>query len=146
MSYGGLSDYEQMKVLGQSKVSMPDSYRQDCLNIDEYRRKVEAHPDSLEWFWNSAGHTYKGWYSFMDYRPIDDYADINIPILFVHGEQDYLVPVESTRYIQENLPDKPFEYIYADCCDHVFGCDMGKNLFATDVKQWLINHHLSLRS
>jgi pimeloyl-ACP methyl ester carboxylesterase len=76
----------------------------------------------------------------MDYKPFDDYVNINIPVLFIHGELDIEVPVESTHYIQENLPDKPFEYIYGNCCNHSLGCDMAKTLFATDVKQWIINH------
>ena len=45
-------------------------------------------------------------------KPIEFYREINIPVLFLHGEWDLNVPVESTRYVEENLPDKPFTYRY----------------------------------
>jgi pimeloyl-ACP methyl ester carboxylesterase len=48
----------------------------------------------------------------MHIRPFDYYKNINIPILFIHGRSDSTMPGESTAYIQENLPEKPFVYWY----------------------------------
>jgi dipeptidyl aminopeptidase/acylaminoacyl peptidase len=56
--------------------------------------------------------TFRWFNSFKNIRPFDYYKNINIPVLFVHGDNDYNIPVQSTVYIQENLPEKPFTYKY----------------------------------
>jgi len=45
-------------------------------------------------------------------RPFELYRKINIPVLFIHGQFDGGVNVASTKYVEENLPDKHFDYIY----------------------------------
>jgi pimeloyl-ACP methyl ester carboxylesterase len=134
MSYGGLSVYEQIKILGESPLEMTDYYREACLSVDEYKKDVELYPDSIG---EIMGYTYGWWNSFKDYRPIDDYREINIPVLFVHGKLDIMVPVESTEYIQENLPDKPFEYLYIDDLDHYFSREDGKAIIKDKIVEWI---------
>jgi dipeptidyl aminopeptidase/acylaminoacyl peptidase len=65
-------------------------------------------------------------------------VNINIPVLFLHGELDRNVSVESTRYVEDNLPDKPFDYIYYPEMAH--GPATGKDLIRLrkDIKDWLI--------
>ena len=46
------------------------------------------------------------------------YQNINIPILFIHGKEDYIIPIESTEYIENNLPNKPFDYKYINNMGH----------------------------
>jgi dipeptidyl aminopeptidase/acylaminoacyl peptidase len=48
----------------------------------------------------------------MHIKPFDHYKNIDVPILFVHGDDNYRIPWESTEYIQKNLPEKPFNYKY----------------------------------
>jgi dienelactone hydrolase len=115
-SYGGLSRYEQIKILADSELKMPEFLRETWQNIDEYKQDINAHADSLA---ELDGISYRWYNSFLDYKPYDHYINITIPVLFIHGEKDINVPVESTRYVQENLPDKPFDYIYIDAA-HVF--------------------------
>ena len=89
--YGGLSLYELYSILKSSPI-VPEYYRQiiqyyyemyETKNIDAYLSE-------------------KYILSMMEFGPFDYYENINIPILFIHGENDFNTPVESTRYIQEN--------------------------------------------
>jgi esterase/lipase len=99
--FGGLSLYESYSILKDSPI-VPNYYKAMVkYYIDMYGTK------------NINAFVSEGYIlTLMECRPFDYYADINIPILFVHGEMDFNVPVESTKYIQENLSPKPFEYIY----------------------------------
>ena len=44
-------------------------------------------------------------------RPFEFYKDINIPVLFIKGLLDDNNPPISTKYVEQNLPDKPFTFI-----------------------------------
>jgi pimeloyl-ACP methyl ester carboxylesterase len=115
ISYGGLSWYEQMKILAESPLNIHYLLRDIYKNIDLYKTDIELYPDSIGDF---IGNAYTYWNSIFDYSPFEEYKDIEVPILFIHGELDTNVPVESTKFIQENLPDKPFEYLYYGDADH----------------------------
>jgi pimeloyl-ACP methyl ester carboxylesterase len=113
---GGLSMYDSMKILSTAKIT-PRMYRK------MYAYVIENYDKGIEQWSNSIGVDKYGtvllWMSsFLAFRPFDYYEDINIPVLFIHGEMDYNVAVESTRYIQNNLPEKPFEYIYYKYMGH----------------------------
>jgi hypothetical protein len=108
---GGLSLYDSLSILRNSNRT-PRAYREQYgYVIDNYDRNIP------EWS-NSVGVDKYGnvllWLTtILSVHPFEEYyRNINIPVLFIHGEKDYNVAVESTRYVQENLPDKPFEYIY----------------------------------
>ena len=117
VAYGGLSRYEQLKIFANSQL-VNDITKEICNNLDSYKKDINLYPDSLGEF---LEYSYTYWNSMLDYRPFDDYREINIPVLFIHGELDVNVPVESTRYVQDNLQDKPFEYlIYPDADHHSF--------------------------
>jgi pimeloyl-ACP methyl ester carboxylesterase len=139
MSYGGLSRYEQWKILANSELPTPEGWRNVLRHIDEYKHDIDLHPDSMGMFY---GFTYMYEKSAMDYRPFDDFVDINIPVLFIHGEQDVNCPVESTRYIQDNLPDKPFDYFYFGDADHHSFRRSLKTLYKIlkDGRQWVYEH------
>jgi pimeloyl-ACP methyl ester carboxylesterase len=137
VSYGGLSLYEQIALLGKSELDIPDYYREACLNIDELKNELELYPESIG---EIMGYTYRWWNSFMDYRPFDYYLKMNIPILFIHGDLDIVVPVESTQYIQENLKEKPYDYIYIEDADHSFMTRKSKKIFEKDVVEWVKEH------
>jgi predicted esterase len=119
VAYGGLSLYEQLKILANSQLEgINDLTKEVYGNIDLYKEDAKLYPNSIG---DLLGQPYAWWNSIFDYRPFDDYKEINVPVLFIHGELDTNVPVESTRYVQDNLPDKPFEYlIYADADHHSF--------------------------
>lgn len=118
IAYGGLSLYEQTIILADSKLEIPYYIKEIYQNIDIYKKDIELYPNSLRSF---AGNSYIWWNSFFNYKPFDDYMDITIPILFVHGGLDTNVPVESTKYIQDNIQENPFTFlIYPDADHHSF--------------------------
>jgi len=118
VSYGGLSRYEQLKILADSRLEINYLLRDIFKNLDLFKDDIQSYPNSIGDF---IGFPYTYWNSFFDYRPFNDYREIDIPILFIHGELDVNVPVESTKYIQDNLQGKPFEYlIYSDADHHSF--------------------------
>jgi pimeloyl-ACP methyl ester carboxylesterase len=137
IAYGGLSRYEQMKILAESELDMPNDIKTLFQNVDNYKRDVESHSDSLG---NLYGLSYIWYNSFFDYSPFDRYKNINIPVLFVHGEADINVPVESTRYIQEHLSDKPFDYFYFENTDHYFSNKNAIKILKTDGVKWIYDH------
>lgn len=119
VSYGGLSRYNQTKILANSSLGgINDIAREIFNNIDVYKNDIGLYPKSIGSF---LGYPYAWWNSIFDYTPYNDYKDIDIPVLFIHGELDINVPVESTTYIRDHLPNKPFEYlIYPDADHHSF--------------------------
>ena len=139
ISYGGLSWYEQMKILANSQLNVPSLTRYVYQNIDKYKNDIELYPNSIGDF---IGFSYRYWNSFLDYKPFDDYKDIDIPVLFIHGEQDINVPVESTLYIQNNLPNKPFEYLYYTDADHHSFRNSIKTMkdLESKSKEWIDRH------
>ena len=125
---GGLSGYDVYTILNTAKIT-PKRYR------EMYAYIIENHDKGIEAWSNSIGVDKYGtvllWItSILEFRPFEYYEKINIPVLFLHGTRDYNVAVESTRYIQENLPEKPFEYIY-------YGMEHGPN-------PWLPNYYFLL--
>ena len=77
------------------------------------------------------------WYSFHARRPFEFYKNINIPVLFIHGEKDTNVPVVSTRYVEKNLPDKPFTYVYYPDMAHYPDTIGELKRLRADIAAWL---------
>jgi len=136
ISFGGLSIYESSNILSARR-NLPQGWFEMYFNLSQIFKPTSNEVfDSYEE--NYYFHTLRWFSSVMHIRPFDYYGKINIPILFVHGEADFNVPVESTRYIQENLPEKPFEYRYYDW-DH-----QPRNLadllqFRKEVAEWILS-------
>jgi esterase/lipase len=129
--YGGLSLYESYSILKSSPI-VPEYYRQivqyyyemyETKNIDAYSSE-------------------KYILSLMGVRPFDYYVNINIPILFLHGENDFNTPVESSKYIQENLTEKPFEYMYYKNMTHGPSNYSQTMQIRRDIMEWVIRNKL----
>ena len=116
IAFGGLSWYESFEVLSREP-GLPQEFT-DMYNdhLTLFNPENNEFPDCYEI--DYYGLTKRYYKSFMHIRPFDYYKNINIPILFIHGIRDFNLPVESTIYIQENLPDKPFEFRYFHNWDH----------------------------
>jgi len=117
---------------------MPDYYREACQNIDELKMEIELYSNSLG---EIMGYTYGWWNSFINYRPYDYFKNINIPILFIHGRQDIMVPVESTKYIQDNIQTSSFNYIYIENGDHTFSSNESKDELRINIINWYMEIH-----
>jgi pimeloyl-ACP methyl ester carboxylesterase len=76
-------------------------------------------------------------YSIDARRPFELYKDISIPVLFIHGQLDTNISVISTRYVEENLPDKPFDYIYYPDMIHYPETIGQLKKLRTDIANWL---------
>jgi len=137
VAYGGLSRYEQLKILAKSPLEgINDVAREVFGNIDLYKEDINLYPHSIGEF---LEYPYAWWNSILNYRPFDDYREIDIPVLFIHGELDINVPVESTKYVQDNLPGKPFEYLIYPDADHNSYMNSEKTFYdlVTRSREWL---------
>ena len=130
---GGLSMYESY-LISIKKNDVPDFWKEAYSYSISVHENLEDYSESIET--TPLGLVYRQMASFMDIRPFDHYKNINIPILFIHGIKDMNIAVESTIYIQKNLPDKPFEFIYYDM-GHIPMEEAEKTRFRNDIAKWI---------
>jgi pimeloyl-ACP methyl ester carboxylesterase len=136
ISGGGLSPHEAYPILAASEAT-PKSWKKLYNQVIE-KYKSKPYPDSLEI--GFLGMPFRFWSSIVDIRPIDYYQNIDIPILFIQGEKDYRIPKESTQFIGENLPEKPFDYIYYPEMEHGPSGYKDAVKFREDIAKWIIEH------
>nr|WP_094605929.1 alpha/beta hydrolase [Sporomusa silvacetica] len=133
---GGLSQYEEFKLLQKTDLPMPAPYRSDLKRIDAVMADIKAAPDALDKTY--MGWPYRRWSGFMSYRPIDELVKIDIPVLVVHGGKDINTPVESSRLIAEEFSKhgKPnLTYIEYKNWDHYFSKEF--DIILKDMANWL---------
>jgi len=111
MGFGGLSLYETYEIFSKCDNIFPDEY------IKAYNEMLNSYNPSNKTFPDAYAvdyyvYTQRWLKSFIHIRPYDHYKNIDIPILFIHGNKNLNIAVDSTMYIQENLPKKPFKYMY----------------------------------
>jgi pimeloyl-ACP methyl ester carboxylesterase len=129
--FGGLSLYESFLILKDSPIT-PEYYGQ---MLQYYVEMYES--NNIDAYINE-----KYVLDLMGHKPLFDYyVNINIPILFIHGERDFNAPVESTRYIQENLPEKPFEYLYYKDMAHGPTNYSQTMRVRMDIAKWIIKNN-----
>jgi pimeloyl-ACP methyl ester carboxylesterase len=114
---GGLPFYESMKI-ARSAPFTPRTVKK------EYGYIMENHEKNIaEWSYSLGTDKYGNvlfWLThILKYDPFEYWKEVTIPVLFMHGEKDYNVVVESTKYIQENSQNKPFEFIYYKNMGHM---------------------------
>jgi pimeloyl-ACP methyl ester carboxylesterase len=114
---GGYSQEECFRILATGKIPMPESYLVDCKRIDEVKKDIALHPDSIDKFY--FGCPYARWHSFFNYHPIDEYIGIDIPVLFIQGLKDFNSPFESVKYIEENIHNEKYEFNYHEGMGHM---------------------------
>lgn len=135
---GGLSQYEEFKVLQDSDLDMPPGYKEGYLQIEEAYRDIQNNPESVEKEY--FGFNYNTWYGFMNYHPIEDYKKISIPILLLHGSLDSNSPVESSRSVKEvfdKLEKTNLTFIeYQDMSHGPESKEQSDRLFQ-DISNWL---------
>jgi pimeloyl-ACP methyl ester carboxylesterase len=133
---GGLSPREIYPILAISDIT-PISWKK-LYNQVIQRYQSKPYPDSLEI--GFMGLPFRYWSSMVDIRPIDYYEYIDIPVLFVQGAKDYRIPKESTQYIEQNLPGKPFDYIYYPKMGHGPSGYKDTVILREDIANWIIAH------
>jgi len=92
--------------------------------------------DSADFFLNSPM-TYKYFSGITRLNFIDYYEGINIPVMFIHGNLDTDVPVETTQYIQANFKNKPFDFFYYADMTHL---QIKQKVYApeNDISEWIL--------
>ena len=94
---GGLSQFQEFKLITKSNLPMPKRYKEALMKVDATMKEIKKDPDSLEKTY--CGWPFRRWSGFMSYRPLDELITINIPVLMRHGEKDISAPVESARVV-----------------------------------------------
>jgi hypothetical protein len=135
---GGLSIYENMEILSTSNVT-PRSWKNGYLEmIKLYQDNEFNYPDSItDGF---IGMSFRWHNSFINIRPYEYYKNINIPILFVHGGKDYRIPIESTKFIENNLINKPYDYLYYLNMAHGHETYSQAIRLREDIAEWIMNN------
>ncbi len=131
---GGLSQYEKFKI--QSKSRLPVPYKSSLVELDETKKLIEENPTATDKF--LLGWPYCRWAGFGKYRPVNDLAQIDIPILCLHGSKDLMAPVESSRFIKtefERLRKNNLTYIEYPDFNHAFNNNF--NLIFNEIHKWI---------
>jgi esterase/lipase len=133
---GGLSHYESYSI-SIEKDDIPEFWKEVYSFSIEMQKNINEYYESIET--TPMGLVHRQMASFLNLRPFDYYKDIDIPILFIHGVKDMNIAVESTMYIQNNLPEKPFEYIYYEDMGHIPMNESETLRFNSDIEKWIRN-------
>ncbi|MCP3660203.1 MAG: alpha/beta hydrolase [Bacteroidetes bacterium] len=76
-------------------------------------------------FW--LGRPYKIWASALEYDPIPYIKKLKVPVLYIIGDKDYSVPIESFEYLKNQVKDYDnFEFHLLPGVNHNF-VDVNKN-------------------
>ena len=121
-----------LMVLGSGGMVGIDEFRiwgkKYNIDFDKLYQQVKEHPDSIKRL--AVGQTYKYWASVLPVNPMDYLKTITIPILYVVGGEDEMMPVESVYFLQnefkrlrkQNLTVKVYQG-----CNHVLKDSSGKS-------------------
>ena len=135
LSVGGLSQYEMFRILKNKDLPYPEGYKMRLDLIEEVARDIKADPDSITKGY--MGYPYNRWSSFMFYRPLEDLVQIDIPILMIHGSEDIMSPVESSRFVKEEFEKtgkSNLHYIEYEGKGHDLGGDFERVI--NDMVNW----------
>lgn len=120
ISHGGMSYYECFQILNNDNdFSLPENYRTGVEQIEKAYDDIMQNPDSLEKLY--LGWPYRMWSGFMNYSPLDDLQNIQIPILMLHGSKDLMAPVQSSRIVVEKFKEENktnLQFIEYEDMDH----------------------------
>ena len=106
--------------------------------LETYRGRYEEAPDEIR-FKQTGEEFIPTIYSLSQQarRPFNFYKKIDIPVLFIHGDLDTFVSKIATKYVEENLPDKPFDYIYYPGTQHYPTTVRELMRMRADIAEWL---------
>ena len=149
---GGLTFAEQQQVLLNKLLKNERSFSALSLTKEErantqyyYETWLQAfqtpssaarYSASIDFFLNSPM-TYQWFYGITHLNLIEYYEKINIPVLFIHGNLDTIVPVETTQYIENNFKNKPFDFNYYADMTHI-RIKQQEYLPQNDLTAWIL--------
>lgn len=123
-SGGGLPFSEELKFQIEFALSNMNPFYKFCFKIrdiiwsrtidDQYVNILE-HSDSLELWYQK---TFRWWASYLNYNPLPEMLQLDIPIYMVHGELDNKIPVESADVVKAAFEEvDKFNLTYARYVD-----------------------------
>lgn len=121
---GGYTQEEEFRILLEKQIkSKKKSFfdKSGIKNIQDLTNKIEEikKENSSTKFW--LGQTYTYWNSSLFYNPEPFIIQLQIPVLYIIGEDDKNVPVESVVYLKDKLADKKkFKFKIVKGLDHQF--------------------------
>lgn len=134
---GGLSQYDEFKVLQKSPLPMPEPYRELLMEADNVMEAIRSKQVVQDkWY---AGYPYKRWAGFFPYCPLDDFVKIDIPIFLIQGTKDTSAPIESSRIFAaefKRLGKNNLTYIEYKNGDHRLNGDFKATL--KKIESWLL--------
>ena len=95
-------------------------------------------------FW--MGHSYAYWNSYLPYSPEEHLRKLTMPVMYIIGERDEIVPVESVTYLKEKFADKKnFSFHVVADADHRFVNSKGKQLMPVVIRTYVLPEYRKLK-
>ncbi len=108
--------------------------------LDAALAMVRADPESLEML---GARAFRSWSARLDRTILEDLAELDIPVLAIHGDADQLIPVESARALRDGAMEmgKDLTYVEIQRADHHFrDAETGNSLYdavEVAIADWL---------
>ncbi|MBM7623663.1 alpha/beta hydrolase [Sporohalobacter salinus] len=142
MGAGGYSQARELEILLEQEISSEEEglfekvgirNEEDLQNkFDEIRNNPS--PDKF-WF----GGNYKRWNSYLDYSPEEYITSLDIPVLFIIGKEDKMVPYQPVEYLAKKLGNKDnFRFEILPGLNHSFTDKDGNNKINYIIEQIIL--------
>lgn len=144
-SGGGIPFSEELKFQIELSSSNMNSFYKFCFKIrdmilprkiDDKYRKILEQPNSLEMWYEK---TYRWWSSYLQYDPLPEMLQINIPIYMIHGAFDPKIPVESADAVKVAFDEaSKHNLTYVRCADLEHSLKGRDDLYLSMI-EWIKN-------
>lgn len=131
MGAGGYSQSKELEVLLKRETqSNKDGMlkKAGIENQQQLREKcnqIKNNPTHNK-FW--LGQTYKYWAGYLDYQPESHLSKLDIPVLYITGREDKMVPFQSIQYLADRFADRNnFRFEIIPDVNHNFQDKSGNN-------------------
>ncbi len=137
---GAYSQLKGFKVLGNGDLTMPPGWKEAYQQADKEIEKIKAAPESINDTY--MGLPYLRWATYGTYSPADDFINIDVPILLLHGTLDVNSPVEGARTLADLFSSRKKDNLtYIEYEDMGHGPETAEQAQAlyTDIITWIRN-------
>ncbi len=142
LGMGGYSQSKEFEILFEKELNQREEWMFEKAGIYNRGQLMEKFEEirnnpTVEKSW--LGHTYKRWNSYLFYSPEEFMSQLKISTMFIIGENDKSVPVESVKYLMEKLKDRDnFRFHIISGVDHSFTNSKGNNKMPEIIKTIII--------
>jgi pimeloyl-ACP methyl ester carboxylesterase len=142
MGAGGYSQGKELEFLLEQELSSEEKGMFENVGIrnkkDLQNKFVEIRNNpSPDKYW--LGCTYKRWSSYLDHSFEEYIAGLDIPVLYIIGKEDKMVPYQSVEYLANKLGDKNnFRFEIIPELNHNFNDKSGNNQMKKIMKKIIL--------